>query len=298
MPKIQNKAISDYIVPVNMNGLAGRMVRLAPPVDKKREILFVYGQLGSLDRWWGLIQNLNRYGGVTAVDLPGFGGMDSLYKLGEKPSLDALADYLAAFVKLRYKQRRVTIFALEFGFAITTRMLQRYPDITQKVDMLVSLAGIAHRDDLRLTPRQRRLYYSAGWLFKQRAAAPLFRHFLLKPMLSRQSTQSNKTAADEQFILKSLLWQRQDTRTFMATQASLTKLDNCQVALPVGVWHIATADQNIDDHLVEQHLRVIFNKFYHASTKLAINDVTSGATPRAAAALIPPKVRRVLASGP
>src|ERR1700734_583988 len=106
MVRSNEKHMEDYIVPLNMNGLQGRMLRLPAPLNKKREILFVYDRHSSLERWWPLARELNRYGGVTMPDLPGFGGMHSLYRIGEKPSLDALADYLAAFMKLRYKRRR------------------------------------------------------------------------------------------------------------------------------------------------------------------------------------------------
>src|SRR3712207_1180020 len=92
---------ADYIEPLNINRLEGRMLRLPAPDTKQaagREILFVYGHHSSLERWWGLIQALNRYGAVTMPDLPGFGGMDSFYKIGKKPTIDNLADYVAAFI--------------------------------------------------------------------------------------------------------------------------------------------------------------------------------------------------------
>ncbi len=138
-------------MPLNMNGLQGRMLRLPAPPSKKRDILFVYGQHSTLERWWGLIQELNRYGSVTVPDLPGYGGMDSLYKIGKSPTFDELADYLAAFVKLRYKRGRITIVGLSIGFAVVTRMLQRYPDLAKRVDLLVSVVGLAHHDDFVLS---------------------------------------------------------------------------------------------------------------------------------------------------
>src|ERR1044072_6623658 len=130
---------SDYIMPLNMNGLQGRVRHTPAPKNRQCEMLFVYGHHSSLARWFGLMQNLNRYAAVTMPDLPGFGGMDSFYKIGEEATLDNLADYLAAFVKMRYKRRRVTIAGMSLGFVIVTRMLQRYPDLTKKVDMVVSL---------------------------------------------------------------------------------------------------------------------------------------------------------------
>src|SRR5438876_991720 len=103
---------ADFIVPLDMNGLSGRMLHMPAPKGKSGEALFVYGQHSSLERWWGLMQYMNRYAGVTAPDLPGIGGMESFYKIGKKPTVDNFADYLAAFVKLRYKNKKVIIIGM------------------------------------------------------------------------------------------------------------------------------------------------------------------------------------------
>src|ERR1041385_6148442 len=105
---------ADHILPLYMNGLAGRMLRLPPPKSKKREILLIAGQHTSLERIFGMAEYLNRFGGVTSPDLPGFGGMESFYKIGEKPTIDKMADYLASFIKLRYKNRRFTVIAVSY----------------------------------------------------------------------------------------------------------------------------------------------------------------------------------------
>src|SRR5579864_1785028 len=125
---------ADYILPLNVNGLHGRMLR-APATTKKyrrREILLIYGHHAMLERWWSLVQNLEKYGNITMPDMPGFGGMESFAKIGTKPTIDAHADYLAAFIKLRYRQKRLTIYAVSYGFIVVTRMLQRYPELAQK----------------------------------------------------------------------------------------------------------------------------------------------------------------------
>jgi len=43
---------------------------------------------------------------VTHAGSAGIRGMDSFYKIGRAPTLDAFADYLAAFIKMRYRNRR------------------------------------------------------------------------------------------------------------------------------------------------------------------------------------------------
>jgi pimeloyl-ACP methyl ester carboxylesterase len=159
MKQTKEPAAADFIVPLNMNGLQGRMLRLpAAKSDNKRELLIVYGHHAKLERWWGLIQNFNEFGNVTMPDLPGFGGMDSFYKIGQKPSIDNLADYLASFIKLRYKRRRLTIVGISFGFVIATRMLQRYPELAKRVDMVISCVGFAHHDDFTFSKPRMHFY--------------------------------------------------------------------------------------------------------------------------------------------
>ena len=80
MAKKVTPEAADYIQPLNMNGLTGRMLR-APATRKnaKREMLLLYGHHALLERWWGLVENLQEFGAVTMPDLPGFGGMDICY---------------------------------------------------------------------------------------------------------------------------------------------------------------------------------------------------------------------------
>src|SRR5689334_16849000 len=106
-----------YIIPLNVNRLQGRMLRLPPPGNGKSEILIVYGQQSSLEQLYSLAKQLNTIGGITIVDLPGFGGMQSFYKIGDKPSTDRFADYLSALVQLKYSRRRLNIVGVGYGFA-------------------------------------------------------------------------------------------------------------------------------------------------------------------------------------
>src|SRR6266403_2252012 len=101
MPTASRKP-EEFIVSLNINGLDGRMMLLPARRKTKRQFLFLYGSHSSLERWWGLAEQLSKFGNVTMPDLPGLGGMTPLYKIGRQPDLDYLADYLAAFIKLKY----------------------------------------------------------------------------------------------------------------------------------------------------------------------------------------------------
>ena len=124
MSKTAGKVPADYILPLHMNGLSGRMLRIEPPKNTKLEILFIYGHHASLERYFGVGELMNRHGGLTVPDLPGFGGMDPFYKIGEKPTLDNYADYLASIINLRFKNKRFIVAGYSLGVVIITRMLQ------------------------------------------------------------------------------------------------------------------------------------------------------------------------------
>lgn len=314
MPKSTPRSPADYIVPLNMNGLDGRMLRLPAPGTKQasgREILFVYGHHSSLERWWGLALVLNRYGAVTAPDLPGFGGMDSFYHIGKKPSLDNMADYLAAFIKLRYKRKKLMIVGLSYGFIVATRMLQRYPELTKKVTLLVSLVGFAHRDDFTFSKPRYYAYRYGSNLLTYRPVSWTFYHLALNPWVLRSfygrthnAKHKYKLAKDNEEVKRIQdtevgLWRNNDVRTWGYTTNEFLKFDNCTVRVNLPVWHVgAKNDHFFDNRLVEQHLRVIFSDFDSAEFDLAAHAPTVIATEKEAAALIPAKLRRYLSKLP
>ncbi len=307
MAKQEHKEVADYIHPLNINGLKGRMLRMPPPKGKKREILFIYGHHSSLERWWGAVQDLNRYGGVTVPDLPGFGGMDSFYTLGQKPTYDALADYLASFIKLRYKHKKVTIVGLSLGFVIATRMLQRYPDLAKKVDLLISVVGFSHHDDFAFSKRRVWSYRLGAAFFTHRIPAFFFKNLALNPLVLRtgyaktnnaqakfkgKSPEELKTAMDFEINL----WHSNDVRTHMYTANQFFKLDNCKAQVNLPVWHIGVKkDQYFDQHLVEQHMRIIYSSFNLTISNADSHGPSVIATAEEAAPMLPAKIRRLLA---
>lgn len=302
------KSPADYIVPLYINGLNGRMLRMPAPPKHNREILFVYGHHSTIERWWGLIQVLNEFGPVTCPDLPGFGGMDSFYKIGQKPSLDAMADYLAAFVKMHYKRRRFSIAGLSYGFIVATRMLQRYPDLAKKVDLLVSVVGFAHSDDFTFSKRRHKAYITGAKFMSYRAPSIFFKNVLLHPALlravyARTHNAKHKFAGADRDQHKRLmdfevhLWHANDARTHMATTVDMLTVNNCKTKVNLPVWHIAVkGEKYFDNHKVEQHYRVIFSDFKSALSDLNNHAPSVIATKKDAEPLIPKEIRKLLSS--
>lgn len=286
------------------------MLHMAAPKGKMRNILFIYGHHASLERQFGVMQVLNRYGSVTMPDLPGFGGMEPFYKIGLKPSLDNLADYLAAFVKMRYKRKKVTIMAMSFGFTVATRMLQRFPELTKKVDLLVSVVGFTHHDEFAFTRKTFLLFRYGASFFSNRIPAYLGRTLALRPSLIRatyklvgDSNPKMRDASEEErkkrIDFEVHLWRINDLRTYMDVTVTMMTMNLVDERVDLPVYHIGVdTDRYFDNHVVEQHMNIIFNKVNIIKTSYKNHGPTVIADAKAASDFIPTQLKRILARQP
>lgn len=248
---------------------------------KNREILLIYGHHAMIERWWGLIENLHDYGPVTVPDMPGFGGMDSFYKIGRKPDIDAFADYLAAFIKMRYQRKRITVIGISFGFVVVTRMLQKYPELTKKVELLVSIIGFMHKDDFVYTPRKRQFFARATRLFAARPVPFLIRYIGLNRRFLNllyaklpQSRLKLLEVTEEQFMasvdFETKIWQANDVRTHFLTTSEFLQMDNCKTKVKLPIHHVfSEKDQYFNNNIVKEHMLVVYSEYtgYEAKSK-------------------------------
>src|SRR5438105_8026767 len=206
-------------------------------------------------------------------DLPGFGCMTSLYKIGQEADIDNLADYLAAFFKLRYRQKKVTVAAMSLGFVIVTRMLQKYPELTKKVEMLISVVGFAHHDDFIFGPNRQRFYRLVSRTFSRRLPAAFFQGIFLQPFYLRRAYKHSRFAKEKLAKLSGdefkrtmdmelVLWRINDLRTQMRTNLEMFRLDHTQKRIDLPVYHVASKKDRYFNHTrVEEHMRRVFNDF-------------------------------------
>ncbi len=297
------------IQPLNMNGLHGRVLRVASESKKyDREILLIYGHHSSLERMYGFAEALSTRGNVTMPDLPGFGGMDSFYTIGMKPTLDNLADYLATFVKLKYRRKKVTIVGMSFGFVIATRMLQRYPDLQKRVDLMISLVGFAHKNDFKFSRKRMFGYRLLTRTFSHRLPAFFFFNLALHPAVIKTAYKQTYNAkhkfqdldpeVERQMLnFEVLLWRTNDLRTHAYTNLSMFMLDNCTRQIDLPVHHIAVEnDQYFNNAVVEQHMRVIFNDYTGYPITVTSHSPSIVANKKAAQPFIPKKLRTLLST--
>ncbi len=297
---------TDYIVPLNINKLEGRMMYVPPDGDNNRNILLVYGHHAMLERWWSFVENLNDFGSVTMPDLPGFGGMDSFYKIGKKPTIDAYADYLAAFIKLRFKRKRITIVAISYGFVITTRMLQLYPELSKRVDILISIVGFMHFDDFVYKPLERRFYVKATRFFGTRPMALFIRYvglnrFVIKKMYIHMPNSKKRMieVSPEEFEktmdFEVKLWQVNDVRTHWLTTSEFLRVDNCKYRVDLPVFHvISKEDHYFNNDIVKEHMLVVYKKYRRFTANSKAHTPSILANKKASAILLPPRLRKIL----
>lgn len=298
---------AEFIAPLNMNGLQGRMLHAPATGRRQREILLVYGHHAMLERWWGLVENLREYGHVTMPDMPGFGGMESFYKIKQQPTIDNFADYLAAFVRLRYKRKRITIVAISFGFLVVTRMLQKYPDLAKKVDLLVSLVGFMHRDDLYFKPRTRFVLRSLSRFLGTRPASWLFRYVGLNgsairfvyarlPAGKRRLSTMDPVEARLELDFDIKLWHANDVSTHWRTTAEFLDIDNCKQKVALPVWHVASkADHYLNSSIVEQHMLVTFQTCHMSLIETRAHTPSVLGDRKEMGVMLPAKLRKELA---
>jgi pimeloyl-ACP methyl ester carboxylesterase len=302
---------SEFIKPLTVRGLSGRVLDMPAIGDaQKRNLLFVYGQHSSLERWWGLIQTFNKYGNVTVPDLPGYGGMDSLYKIGKEPNFDELADYLADFIRQHYKDESETfsILGLSIGFAITTRMLQRHPNLQDRVVHLVSVVGFAHHDDFVFRKRRQRAYKYGSWLFLHWPLYVFIRRVVFSPWMMRRFYSRTLTAREKfeelsgdefnrTMDMELSLWEINDLRTWMRSNIEMFNLNNCRVKVQLPVLHLSVRkDRYFSLKQVEKHYRQIFTDYRHVQLPTDSHAPSVIASPDEAALLIPKELGQVLST--
>lgn len=279
---------------------------MPPPKNKKRELLLISGHHTSLERMYSFIEVLNDYAGVTMPDLPGFGGMDSFYKIGEKPDLDTMADYLASFIRMRYKNRRFSIAGFSYGFLVVTRMLQKYPDIAKRVDDVISVVGFTHHEDFLFSKNRKTIYRLFSRSVAGRFSSVLFRNIFLHPQILRtfyaktpnaKVKFSGLTPEEHAFLtdFEIHLWRTNDVRTQFATGYEFLYVDNCKERVDLPVWHISVdSDNYFNNAVVEQHLNVIYKEVHICPANIDKHMPLPTADKKEAAQLIPRKIKQML----
>jgi pimeloyl-ACP methyl ester carboxylesterase len=213
---------------------------------------------------------------------------------------------LAAFIKLRYKRKRVTVYAISYGFVVVTRMLQRYPELAKKVDVLVSVVGFMHSDDFHQPPRTRFVFRLTSRFFATRPVALLIRYialnrpaikFLTKTLPNSKHRMIEITPEEFETTMdfEVKLWQANDVRTHWLTTSHFFSLDNTNQRVDLPVIHVVSKNDHYFNNIaVEQHMRMVFSDYKKFVAKSKAHTPHITADKKAVAVMIPPGLRKVL----
>ena len=297
------------IAPLSINGLNGRVLKVPAKAKKysNKQILMIYGHHASLERMYGIVENVAIYGNVTMPDLPGFGGMDSFDRLGQKPNLDKQADYLATFIKLYYRGKKVSILGMSLGFVVVAKMLQKYPDLNKKVELLISLVGFTSTDDFSFKKSNIRLLRAttlalspkpAAWLFRYGALNSLAINIVYRLVANKHSKMKDADKAElkRRISFEVHLWQCNDVRTYMLATAEMMRLDITGKKVSHSLIHVTVgSDQYFNNKVVERNLKKVFREVKIIKAKMGNHAPTVIDDAMGSQEFIPKELRKILA---
>ena len=298
-----------YLTDLEIGGLRGRLWR-APPLKSaagRPVFVVVYGHHSSLERSAGLAQYLRRFGRVLMPDLPGFGGMDSFYRRGERPSVDNYAHYLEEFLAGHCKAGRpISLIGFSFGFLVVTRLLQLYPGRRKDVRLLCSLTGFLDGRSLSFSPARRFWCLRAVSLIGSRGGSLAFRYLVLNGWALRRFY-SRILSARGRFAhfpperrrrlmeVEIRLWRINDIRTWAFTAGEMIRGDLSRPPLGLDLHHVfARGDHFLDNRHNNERLRLVYNRVELYEIDLANHAPTVVASPEEVEALMPPELAAVL----
>jgi hypothetical protein len=185
-------------------------------------------------------------------------------------------------------------------------MLQRYPDLVNKIEILMSLAGVTHNGDFKIGKYQKIGYLLVARTFKRRVPSMFYNNVILHPAMIRLAyaktpngrvkfSALSEEKKNEAMDFEVHLWRSEDTRTYWSTGVQMLELDNCTQQVDIDVHHLSIeSDQYFDKHVVEQHMRIIFKDYHEHTSDMENHSPSILATKAEAAPLIPDSVRKLL----
>jgi pimeloyl-ACP methyl ester carboxylesterase len=291
------------VKPISVQGLNGRMLVHPSRGQDEKTIVFIYGIHGSLERFYGVIHYLARFGRVVVPDLPGMGGMESFYRIHKTPTLDEYGDYLADLIAREIPEGSLTLVGLSYGFVVITRMLVRHPELAPRIKLVISTMGLADGRDIKLKGLAR---WAATTLFlvgRTRGLGQMFQYIVTSPwVLKLTYTERNPkmkvlAPADRPSFIEfeAYLWKCNDMRTYGQCMGELFRLRQPGAHVPLPVHHIATVqDHWLDVPAAEKHIGEIFDSVTVHSSMLTNHGGTAYADEDEAREIIPASVTKLL----
>jgi pimeloyl-ACP methyl ester carboxylesterase len=199
---------------------------------------------------------------------------------------------------------------MSWGFLVTTKMLQKYPELAKQVNLLISFVGFASREDFKITAGKQRAARFTSKCMSGAMTAGFFRYALLQPFIIKNAYRmmaswhpkmkdADKAELERRISFEVTLWQSNDARTYMFTNNIMFNLDLTKDKVDLPMVHIAVdSDQYFDNKRVVKHLKRIYSDVTVVKSNLANHAPTIVDDVKEAGAIIPASVRKMLARKP
>ena len=292
----------DYIYPINVNGLESRYLFIPSQLKKnKSNVLIVYDIDFNLEKWFGYLTALSKFSNVYMIDLPGLGGADNFYKIGLKPELGNMANYLSSIIKLKFRRQNLSVIGIGYGFTLITKMIQNDLEIEKKINNVVAINGYVHFEDFNFDRSYKIKVYLNYFISKNKFLAQLVSLVIKSDyyLIRKYDDDYFKKFLNSKFpFLKQFaidLDKSRDFRTESTIKYNILKLDLCSGRkIDKPLWAINTVmNKKVIYKRVEQHLKVIYSNYNYLNLPIRkmpflINNQKFGLR------LIPHKLKAVL----
>jgi hypothetical protein len=185
-------------------------------------------------------------------------------------------------------------------------MLQRYPELAKKVDLLVSIVGFMHKSDLVFKPSRLKVYKFIARVLATRPVGMFIRYcmfnrsvlkimYRVMPWSRIRMIEVTPDEFNQSIEFEIKLWRVNSVRTHWLTTSEFLDLNNCQQFVGLPVVHIVSeGDHYLNNLKVEQHMRQVFSDYrqFTAKTKAHVPSVL--ADKKAMAVLLPQGLRKLL----
>ncbi len=300
----------NYISNISIGGLDGRMLTLPSQSKLKKEILLLYGMHSSLERMYSNAQFHSRYGNVIMPDMPGFGGMDSFYKINREPDLDSYADYLYTFIRTyKLEKKKIRIVAMSFGFLAMTRLLQRHPELTENIEFVISFVGFGRTSDFEYPIKDRTgtklsIKFGSTKIGSQLIKILIFNKLSLRLMFAAfrftnpKYKHENSTERKEATSMELDLWTKNDARTRFYTYGVLADFDLTKKQKKIGLieYNLTTEeDQYFNAKRVKKTLKKLYATNHEHKANMPLHAPTIIGTEDDVAKIYPASVKKILA---
>ena len=301
---------ADFISPMTIQGLKGRKLIMSSsdPQKKDNQILMLYVLHASIERMQCIIENIADEGTVTVPDIPGFGGMQSLYSIGITPTADALAESIYLFIKEHYGDKKFKAVGMSYGFVILTRLLQNHPDLKNQMTLIVSLAGLTDQDEFIVSKFKYLSWVGILKTFNGKYRSWVFKNVFLQPFILKtiyrvqaanhpKFMDADKVELNKRLDYEVYLWHANEPRTYILATLDVLQLKTPQIKVTVPLLHVAIdSDQYVDHDLVLNNLKKIYGNVTETKAHMSNHAPTVISSKKDAAPFIPLKARQMLSA--